>query len=777
MKYLLRNILLLSLSTVLVNCDEDEVTNRNYPRLKTLPITEITSEGAKFHAEIISQGNSEIINYGFVWGENENPNKEQSDRAIYLDNIEIDKFSKKIESTLKEGTIYNVRAFVETNDFVVYGTNVNFTSLGSKAPEVNSNKTFTGTIGDTIVISGSNFSFIENQNKVLFNDLESEVVFATDSTLSLIVPIGLKDKESEISVSIFGNKSAGQAKFNLTTPSITQFSPYEGTDSSEVKIIGEDFTHITHLNQVKIGNKKAEVTSATKTQLTIIVPAGIFTKENELSITVADQKVIASNSFTIKAPNISDFEPKQASIRELVSIEGANFSTLQNGNEVYFDTVRASIVEMSATSLLVEVPYGVPVNSRIRVSTAEQEDSTLENFQIQLPELQIVNPEKATVNKEITLTGNNFSPLEGDNEVLFNGVLANILNNSKTSLLVSVPQGIDQRLIEVIVNTGGHNTSPISFEYVGGNWDQGSTFPDVHRFAPAYFQIGDEFYMGLGKNNTTMRSDFWKFNASTNTWTQLNDFPGQSRTFASSFVINNKGYIGLGATTAAERTFLKDFWEYDPTSDSWTQIEDFPGEPRLRATSFVDNDLGIVGLGHSREGQSGIWIPINYKDLYSYDPNTNSWASLPDFPGQERFSPSQFAIGSKVYVGLGAMGSYFGGSADLLTDFWEYDLESNIWSRLSDIPFSSRLFTASFTSYNRGYITLGVNYSGSQIRRQNSIYEYNPLVDEWTESEFNPFGSGDFPITFVYGNRAYINFIQRRNENPSRIFEIFEPYE
>ena len=84
MKAILRTILLISLLSLLVKCNKDEVTGRDYPRIKTLPVTEITPNGARFNAEIIFRGNFEVINYGFVWSENNNPTKESSRQSTGL---------------------------------------------------------------------------------------------------------------------------------------------------------------------------------------------------------------------------------------------------------------------------------------------------------------------------------------------------------------------------------------------------------------------------------------------------------------------------------------------------------------------------------------------------------------------------------------------------------------------------------------------------------------------------------------------------------------------
>lgn len=48
-------------------------------------------------------------------------------------------------------------------------------------------------------------------------------------------------------------------------------------------------------------------------------------------------------------------------------------------------------------------------------------------------------------------------------------------------------------------------------------------------------------------------------------WTQKADFAGASRFQAVGFSIDGKGYIGTGSDVSRKR----DFWEYDPSTDTW----------------------------------------------------------------------------------------------------------------------------------------------------------------------------------------------------------------
>jgi N-acetylneuraminic acid mutarotase len=81
---------------------------------------------------------------------------------------------------------------------------------------------------------------------------------------------------------------------------------------------------------------------------------------------------------------------------------------------------------------------------------------------------------------------------------------------------------------------------------------------------------------------------------------QVADFPGSARETAIGFSIGNKGYVGLG-TDATYSDKNKDFWQYDPSTNTWIKKADYPGTGIYGATGFSVNDKGYVGLGGSAE--------------------------------------------------------------------------------------------------------------------------------------------------------------------------------
>src|SRR5436189_103819 len=120
------------------------------------------------------------------------------------------------------------------------------------------------------------------------------------------------------------------------------------------------------------------------------------------------------------------------------------------------------------------------------------------------------------------------------------------------------------------------------------------------------------------------------------TWIQKADFGGTPRYGAVGFSIGAKGYIGTGYNG----TYLKDFWEYDPATDAWTQKANFGGAGRQGAVGFSSGSKGYVGTGFSNFGSFHY-----YSDFWEYDPTANSWIEKADFRGTARDWATGFTIG------------------------------------------------------------------------------------------------------------------------------------
>ena len=125
-KILIRTALMLAGALFVLRCDDPTFPAAEYPRISTLPVTNVSSTGVTFHGDTVQDGKEETMNRGFVWSKEEPLTLEISDR------IDLGpgsgKFEAEIVSGLSPKTIYYVKAYAITKNYTVYGPSVTFTS-------------------------------------------------------------------------------------------------------------------------------------------------------------------------------------------------------------------------------------------------------------------------------------------------------------------------------------------------------------------------------------------------------------------------------------------------------------------------------------------------------------------------------------------------------------------------------------------------------------------------------------------------------------------------
>ena len=205
---------------------------------------------------------------------------------------------------------------------------------------------------------------------------------------------------------------------------------------------------------------------------------------------------------------------------------------------------------------------------------------------------------------------------------------------------------------------GIYDTDMWEYNPSTNSWAIKNPLPAAGRFGASAFVIGNKAYIGTGfyisgSTNYNLK-DFWEFYPDSNKWTQKSNFPGNGRSSASAFSIAGKGYLGLGDGTQV----FSDFYQYNPVSDSWLQKSSF-SVPLTRAAAFSINENGYVGTG-SNDGS------YPQKDVYEYSSLSDKWTRLPDFVGIERYGAIGFSVGGRGYIATGKNYS------DYKNDMFEY---------------------------------------------------------------------------------------------------------
>lgn len=690
MKALLKYILLISLLSLLIKCDKDEITSRNYPRLKTLPVSEITKEGAIFNAEIIFRGDFEIINYGFVWAESENPIISNSERVIYSDNIQSNNYSETIETTLKEDISYFVRAFVETKDYIVYGENMSFLSLGSKAPKIQDIFPLEGTIGDTLKIIGENFSYVNKTNEVFFNEVKTQALYSSDSLIIVLVPV-ITDANNIISISIEGNSSMFSDAFITTTPKFNSINPVIVAFGDTIEIDGDYFSYSNTSNKVLIGNTEANVIMSSKKILKVIVPSDLEKSTNMLSLKIAGKEAKFESIF-IKPPMIWSINNEiiQTFNNENLKISGEYFNPLPEKNSVSFGDQHATVVSSSNNQLIVEFPRSLIPKIELSVfDTLDVKVTVLD--QNSVLEKSLIIDYKSTWTQMRDFPGN---------PRIFGACFS--LNDKGY----------------IGLGGGGEfdNWYKDFWEYdpVNDMWTRLEDFPGTARSKFSTFVIGNDAYIICGTignqyTESNNLSEVWKFNGVSHTWTQMNDFPGGARWSPFGFSIGNIGFFGGGVY--GNYTSQKDFWQYNPNNDLWSQLDNIPNniwEEDLFAIS--DSEFGYLLADYCGS-------PCNKRYFWKYTPSTKVWQSIESMPGPYR-ETTGFNINNRFYIGTGVFSSWTGTSA-----FYSYNPNLNEWTNM---PFfvESRRTASSFAINDFGYLLLGK--SGSHSANKNDVWKFDP---------------------------------------------------
>lgn len=271
-------------------------------------------------------------------------------------------------------------------------------------------------------------------------------------------------------------------------------------------------------------------------------------------------------------------------------------------------------------------------------------------------------------------------------------------------------------------------------------WYQKATIGGDARHRATAFSIGTKGYYGGGHINSggmVTYKDYWQYDPGTNTWTQIADFGGGYRYHSSAFTINKTAYVGGGENATSDYT--KDFWKYIPEVNVWKRIADYPGIARRGGVAFEIDGIGYYGTGQSREGYR--------KDFYKYDPALDQWFPIADFIGLARNAAVAFSYNSKAYVGTGHK------VGEALKDFYMYDPLLDEWIIKDSVGGPIRQDAMAFCIDGKGYIGTGNDNLGNDFK---DIWEYDFALDTWTRIEDFTGSKRRYAATFIIANTVYM---------------------
>jgi len=533
----------------LFSCNKEaEIQPKDYPYVVTKEVIDIDSTGATFSAEVLDYGTEKIIDFGFIWSNNE----KEYQKSLFEEGEALKSFTYRTSTDLDKNEIYSCKAYIRTKTYLIFGNVVSFQGLGSTSPEIlemNPNIGFDGTI---ITLKGEYLSTDSLENKVYVNNIEANVKRSNSDSIVFVIPQMEETGNVDIYVKTGENRISQAKVFFIKGPQINSISKTSAHSGEFLTILGDNFIQNGERIEVFFGSLKATIIDTSEARLEVIVPHPTCDKlliddTQKIQLINGLKAAEFGQEFTIK----KSWSRKQA-LYESFNIYWDNSSFSYQGNGYIFECNSGDLYQYNPTS----DSWGI------------------------------------------------YSSFPG--------------TRREGSLLVS----INDKLLKI----GGEFDWPEfwEFDFTTQTWNQKNYLPLSFKWA-AYFVLNSEVYI--------INQDWqvWKYNLISENFERMNDLPETSKSgYVRAFSNGQDCYV-----LSNERT-----WKYDHSNDSWQKKASSPsaGDNLGDYQSFVLNGTGY----------------IFFRDyLYKYYALQDKWVLVSIYPGVSYgHSPTRvaFIIGDKVYI-------------------------------------------------------------------------------------------------------------------------------
>ncbi len=280
-------------------------------------------------------------------------------------------------------------------------------------------------------------------------------------------------------------------------PAIASISPESGYVGDVVTIKGTDFGATADANTVKFGTAKAEITSASATELKVTAPKN---NPGAVKVTVATAAGTSSGvSFTYVQPEVSitSISPETGFAGDEVTIKGKNFNPTPDNNTVMFGTSMSEVRSASETELKVLAPGGIVGVVDVTVAVGTNKSNAVKfSYKSDKSLITEISPASAKIGETVTISGSFLEPYS-ENKVFFGTAEAKV-NKSEAYLIEAVvPEGYGA--VEVKVKSSKDESNAVNFNYVAGD-------PSVSGLSVAAAEVGDIITV-KGQNFSPNKSD------------------------------------------------------------------------------------------------------------------------------------------------------------------------------------------------------------------------------------------------------------------------------
>jgi N-acetylneuraminic acid mutarotase len=489
------------------SCKKDkDVYLTEYPYLVSREISNIDAGGITATAEILSLGLDSIVDYGFVWSSTGAPTIENS-RLSVGSQPHVGTFSSRINNCINENVLYNIRPYIKSKRFLVYGDEMQFIGLGSFDPVISDFMPKTGKRESAVTIVGNYFN---SNATIYFGNVKAKVIKANLNEIVVEVPSAI----GKVNINLLQNDKIFKSNqtYNILYPWTEIPIP------AELLLIEFPASFVLNNKGYFVGghikpygacsNKMWEFNPLNNQWVQKSAFPGT-PRENAVSFVINDKAYLCFGENDLIDPfqfsDLWEYDPSSDSWSRK-----ADF-TLQE--------------------------YGLPVSFS---------DNSKGYIGLGLEQYYYGSGEVSSKFWSYDPINNNWEQLTNFPVKTFLSTAFHINNKSYAGL------GI------------GNNYSFYEYNPLSNSWILGFSYPGIGDWNAKNFVIEDKLYIGFGNHdNSNNYTEFWEFNHTTNLWKRLIDFP-YSTWVTNSFSINKKGYIFENRYDRTNGKFTTYFWEFDP---------------------------------------------------------------------------------------------------------------------------------------------------------------------------------------------------------------------
>jgi hypothetical protein len=283
-----------------------------------------------------------------------------------------------------------------------------------------------------------------------------------------------------------------------SSPQLNDIYPPSASMGDTLFIIGQNFSLLTELTQVMIGEVTTVPVYSAQDTLGIIVPKELKVSEPAIRVKILENLSNEITSFKLKPPTIYEITPKTVfSGNTTILIQGNNF--LKDSTKVYFGELPVSVVNSyyyyESDEITVKVPSGLPYGYvPIKVQVSDQYSDNLDSVFNDAPAILSIDPILVTNYDTISIKGNQ---LKDSYSASIGGIAAPIIYKDDSLVKVAVPGSLNTHFADVQLTVYNGN-----YRYDLGSRDSVELkAPDIFSVSPNEAFFGDTLTI-TGKNFT-----------------------------------------------------------------------------------------------------------------------------------------------------------------------------------------------------------------------------------------------------------------------------------